>query len=75
MVEAFFEEIRAQLEKGESVKLSGYGNFQLRDKPQRPDATQDRRRNPNYARRVVTFHPSQKLKTMVEKSYHGKPQT
>ena len=37
MVEAFFEEIRAQLEQGESVKLSGFGNFQLRDKPQRPD--------------------------------------
>ncbi len=76
MVEAFFEEIRSQLEQGESVKLSGFGNFQLRDKPQRPG------RNPKTgeeipitARRVVTFHPSQKLKTMVEKSYHGKPQT
>ncbi|MDD3884594.1 MAG: integration host factor subunit alpha [Gallionella sp.] len=74
MVEAFFEEIRVQLEKGESVKLSGFGNFQLRDKPQRPG------RNPKTgeeipitARRVVTFHPSQKLKTMVEKSYHGTP--
>ena len=69
------EQIRAQLEQGESVKLSGFGNFQLRDKPQRPG------RNPKTgeeipitARRVVTFHPSQKLKTMVEKSYHGKPQ-
>jgi integration host factor subunit alpha len=47
----------------------------LRDKPQRPG------RNPKTgeeipitARRVVTFHPSQKLKSMVEKSYHGKPQ-
>jgi integration host factor subunit alpha len=74
MVEAFFEQIRIQLESGESVKLSGFGNFQLRDKPQRPG------RNPKTgeeipitARRVVTFHPSQKLKTMVEKSYHGKP--
>ena len=36
MVEAFFEEIRIALESGESVKLSGFGNFQLRDKPQRP---------------------------------------
>src|SRR5512147_3014787 len=36
MVEAFFEEIRMQLEQGDSVKLSGFGNFQLRDKPQRP---------------------------------------
>ncbi len=74
MVEAFYEEIRAQLESGESVKLSGFGNFQLRDKPQRPG------RNPKTcedipitARRVVTFHPSQKLKSLVEKNYHGKP--
>ncbi|TAJ76787.1 MAG: integration host factor subunit alpha [Gallionellaceae bacterium] len=72
MVEAFFEEIRMQLEAGESVKLSGFGNFQLRDKPQRPG------RNPKTgeeipitARRVVTFHPSQKLKSMVETTYHG----
>jgi len=67
MVEGFFEEIRMTLERGESVKLSGFGNFLLRDKPQRPG------RNPKTgeeipisARRVVTFHPSQKLKTAVE---------
>ena len=36
MVEAFFDEVRVALEKGDSVKLSGFGNFQLRDKPQRP---------------------------------------
>lgn len=36
MTESFFEEIRVQLERGESVKLSGFGNFQLRDKPPRP---------------------------------------
>ena len=36
MVEAFFEEIRNTLERGDGVKLSGFGNFQLRDKPQRP---------------------------------------
>ncbi|MBY0446757.1 MAG: integration host factor subunit alpha, partial [Burkholderiales bacterium] len=36
MVEAFFEEIRTSLSEGDSVKLSGFGNFQLRDKPQRP---------------------------------------
>ena len=66
MVDAFFDEIRAALERGESVKLSGFGNFQLRDKPQRPG------RNPKTgeeiaitARRVVTFHPSQKLKAVV----------
>ena len=67
MVETFFEEIRTSLENGQSVKLSGFGNFQLRDKPQRPG------RNPKTgeeipitARRVVTFHASQKLKSMVE---------
>jgi integration host factor subunit alpha len=67
MVETFFDEIRNALERGESVKLSGFGNFQLRDKPQRPG------RNPKTgeeipitARRVVTFHASQKLKCMVD---------
>src|SRR3954466_5568181 len=67
MVETFFDEIRDALERGESVKLSGFGNFQLRDKPRRPG------RNPKTgeeipitARRVVTFHASQKLKGMVE---------
>lgn len=67
MVETFFEEICCALERGEAVKLSGFGNFQLRDKPQRPG------RNPRTgeeipitARRVVTFHASQKLKSMVE---------
>jgi len=73
MVETFFDEIRNALERGESVKLSGFGNFQLRDKPQRPG------RNPKTgeeipitARRVVTFHASQKLKSMVE-SARSKP--
>lgn len=67
VVEAFFDEIRTQLEQGESVKLSGFGNFQLRDKPERPG------RNPKTgepipisARRVVTFHASQKLKAHVQ---------
>lgn len=35
-VDLFFEEIRASLEAGEQVKLSGFGNFELRDKNQRP---------------------------------------
>jgi integration host factor subunit alpha len=67
MVEAFFEEIRGSLISGRSVKLSGFGNFQLRDKPQRPG------RNPKTgeaipisARRVVTFHASQKLKSQID---------
>ena len=69
-VEEFFEEIRLALEGGESVKLSGFGNFNLRDKPSRPG------RNPKTgrevaidARRVVTFHASHKLKELVEEKY------
>ncbi len=68
-VDAFFNALREALERGRQVKLSGFGNFQLRDKPQRPG------RNPKTgeeipitARRVVTFHASQKLKTMVEET-------
>ena len=75
MVERFFEEIRIALESGDSVKLSGFGNFQLREKPQRPG------RNPKTgeeipitARRVVTFHASQKLKAMVEAANDGRAQ-
>ena len=71
MVDGFFDEIRQALERGESVKLSGFGNFQLRDKPTRPG------RNPKTgeeipisARRVVTFRPGQKLKARVE-AYAG----
>lgn len=69
MVDTFFDEIRNALERGEAVRLSGFGNFQLRDKPQRPG------RNPKtgeavpiVARRVVTFHASQKLKDMIDDS-------
>lgn len=71
LVEMFFEEIRIALETGDHVKLSGFGNFMLRDKKQRPG------RNPKTgkpipvsARRVVTFRPGQKLKQRVE-SYAG----
>ena len=67
LVEQFFEEIRICLENNEQVKLSGFGNFDLRDKRQRPG------RNPKTgeaipisARRVVTFRPGQKLKAKVE---------
>lgn len=67
MVELFFEEVRSALERGDQVKLSGFGNFDLRDKSERPG------RNPKTgeeipitARRVVTFRPGQKLKARVE---------
>ena len=70
MVEAFFEEVRTALETGDSVKLSGFGNFELRKKSERPG------RNPKTgeeipisARRVVTFHASQKLKSKVDEHY------
>jgi len=73
-VELFFEDIKTCLEKGEQVKLSGFGNFDLRDKNQRPG------RNPKTgeeipitARRVVTFRPGQKLKARVE-AYAGTEQ-
>lgn len=75
MVEAFFEEISAALEAGDDVKLSGFGGFQLRTKPERPG------RNPKTgegaviaARRVVTFHPSQKLKIAVNGLANEEPE-
>ncbi len=74
LVEIFFEEVRVALEEGHEVKLSGFGNFILRDKNQRPG------RNPKTgeeipisARRVVTFRPGQKLKARVE-AYAGNQQ-
>ena len=74
MVENFFEEVRAALENGQQVKLSGFGNFDLRNKNERPG------RNPKTgeeipitARRVVTFRPGQKLKARVE-AYAGDEQ-
>lgn len=74
IVDAFFEEIRETLARGDEVKLSGFGNFQVRDKSPRPG------RNPKTgeviqidARRVVTFHASQKLRGAVE--HAGQPST
>ena len=71
IVDTFFEEIRDNLARGVAVKLSGFGNFQVRDKPPRPG------RNPKTgeeipisARTVVTFRPGQKLKERVE-AYAG----
>lgn len=71
MVEGFYDEIRDSLANNKQVKLSGFGNFDLRDKKQRPG------RNPKTgeeipisARRVVTFRPGQKLKARVE-AYAG----
>ena len=64
LVELFFEEIRRALENGEQVKLSGFGNFDLRDKNQRPGRNPKTGEDiPITARRVVTFRPWQKLKS------------
>ncbi len=72
MVETFFEEVRTALENGDSVKLSGFGNFQLREKPQRPGRNpKTGEEMPITARRVVTFHASQTLKAMVEEAHVG----
>jgi len=67
MVEAFFEIVHGALVDGQDVKLSGYGNFNIRRKAPRPG------RNPRTgesipikARHVVTFHASHKLKALVQ---------
>jgi len=71
LVNSFFEELIASLAVGEQVKLSGFGNFDIRDKNARPG------RNPKTgeeipitARRVVTFRPGEKLRARVE-AYAG----
>ena len=71
VVEMFYGEICRALENNDQVKISGFGNFELRDKSSRPG------RNPKTgeeipisARRVVTFKPGQKLKARVE-AYAG----
>ncbi|UTP72199.1 integration host factor subunit alpha [Alteromonas sp. LMIT006] len=67
LVEAFFEEIKQALEDGTQVKLSGFGNFDLRTKSERPGRNPKTGEDiPIKARRVVTFKPGQKLKSRVE---------
>ncbi len=67
LVELYFQQVCAALESGQQVKLSGFGNFELHDKNERPG------RNPKTgeaipvsARRVVTFRSGQKLRARVE---------
>ena len=67
VVEFFFEEIRVALARNETVKISGFGNFDLRDKRERPGRNPKTGEDiPITARRVVTFRPGQKLKARVE---------
>jgi integration host factor subunit alpha len=72
IVELYFHRLTNALKNGQQVKLSGYGNYELHDKNERPG------RNPKTgeeipvsARRVVTFRSGQKLRARVEK-YAGK---
>jgi len=74
VVEAYFEEIRSALESGQHVKLSGFGNFCLRDKDERPGRNPKTKVEiPIKARRVVTFRAGQKLRTRVEQ--YANPET
>jgi integration host factor subunit alpha len=71
LIECFFEQIKRSLENGNDIKLSGFGNFILRNKAPRPG------RNPKTGeevtiseRRVVTFKSGLKLKSKLE-AYDG----
>ncbi len=71
LVDLYFEELVASLAAGEQVRLSGFGNFYLRDKNARPGRNpKTGEKVPIPARRVVTFKPGQKLKARVQ-AYNG----
>lgn len=66
-VDLFFEELRGTLEDGDYVKLSGFGNFELREKNERPGRNPKTGQEiPISARRVVSFKPGQKMRARVE---------
>ena len=67
MIDAFFDLIAQRLVDGKDVKLSGFGNFQIRTKAPRPGRNpRTGEANPIQARRVVTFHASSKLKEQIQ---------
>ena len=71
LVNSFFAELIASLVVGEQVRLSGFGNFDLRDKNERPGRNpKTGEKVPITARRVVTFRPGQKLRARVD-AYAG----
>ena len=71
LVDLFIEELMASLAVGEQVKLSGFGNFELRDKKERPGRNPITLESvPVSARRVVTFTAGNKLRARVE-AYAG----
>ena len=69
MVEAFFEEIRTALETGDSVKLSGFGNFELRQKSERPG------RNPNTGEEIPLTARRVTLERAFQAALNGGSQT
>ena len=74
MVNVIFEEMRAALEAGETVKLEGFGRFQPRDRPKRwARNLKSGERIVVSERRVVTFHPSRKLTANISRPEPGKP--
>ena len=67
IVELVFDTLKETLERGDKIKISGFGNFQVRQKKARVG------RNPQTgkeieisARRVLTFRPSQVLKSALK---------
>ena len=66
-VDLFFEELRSALIQEESIKLTGFGNFDVRKKSERPGRNpKTGQQIPVTARKVVTFHASQKLKERMQ---------
>ena len=66
-VDLFFEELRGALVADESIKLTGFGNFDVRKKSERPGRNpKTGQQIPVTARKVVTFHASQKLKERMQ---------
>lgn len=70
LLEMLLEEMKTELEAGNSVKVSGFGKWTVKDKRSRPG------RNPHTgqkleisSRRVVTFHPSDKLRALVNSDW------
>ena len=67
LVDSFFQELEASLADGEQIRFSGFGNFYLRDKSERPGRNpKTGEKVPIPARRVVTFRAGQKLRDRVE---------
>lgn len=74
LVELVFDALKGTLARGQKIKISGFGNFVVREKRSRVG------RNPQTgesieisARKVLTFRPSQVLRSEVNSSLEGKP--